>query len=379
MSDALTLQDLVSHVMDVADLSDNQVDVRRATRAAIWGYEQATTRHQWSNYDDQFTAYFNAKYETGTIDIDSAGVVTLTGGTFPSWAALASVYIDDDRAYRVKSRGSDTEVTLENWTGETATGSAYVLRQDRVLMDDDVREVYDVWNETENWSLRVVDVKTFRDYDRPKIYSGSDPYVVTFRTVNISGVAKTEMRISPGASNAVEMDVAFMRRPRRPRVLHKSVATVATNAVTLVNPLPLGVSAVGCLVRHGGILPPTADQEFGIQTPSLATSEGVVTAQASTTSLTTSGVPDITSESIVITDVLDIPRHILHPVQLYAEAQMRRIGHNDIRSYQALMAEADEQLRYAMEQDAPYDRRSSRPLLRVDHLDTMQGLYIEES
>lgn len=379
MSGALTLQDLVSHVMDVYDLSENRIDIRRAIRSAVWGYEQATTRHQWQNYDSQFTAYLNDQYDTGTIDVDAAGVVTLTGGTFPSWSELGSIFLDDERAYRVKSRDSDTQVTLETWTGVAETGVTYVLRQDRVLMPDDVRQVYDVWNESEDWSLRVVDQKTFRDYDRPRIYNGSDPVVVTFRGVRSAGAYKTEMRVSPGATTATELDVAYMRRPRRPQVLVMMNATASSEVVTLSSALPVGASVVGSLLRHSGGWAPTADDTFGLQTPNLATFEGEVTVQSSTTSITVPGLGDFTDECIVITDVLDIPPYLLLPTKMYAEAQMARIGSSDFKMYRALQEEADEHLRYAMEQDAPYDRRSTRPVLFVDHLASMQDLYIVES
>ena len=93
MSTAITLQDLVSHVMDVFDLSENHVDVRRAIRSSLWGYEQATTRHQWTTYDSQVTIHLNESYSTGTVSIDGSGVVTLVGGVFPSWAELALVYL----------------------------------------------------------------------------------------------------------------------------------------------------------------------------------------------------------------------------------------------------------------------------------------------
>lgn len=377
MSNAITLQDLVAHVMDTYDLTDNSVDMRRAIRSSLWGYQQATTRHQWTIYDSQTVMYFNEKYETGTISIDSAGVVTLSGGTFPSWAYLGSIYLGEEKSYRVKTRDGDTQVTLENWTGQSETGLTYVLRQDRVLLPDEVRQVYDVWNETEDWSLKILDPNTFRDWDKPTIYSGSDPYAATFRSVLVDGQFKTEFRISPGASAAVELDIAYNRKPKMAKVLATGLASATSEVVTLVSPLPLGPSIVGAILRHGGGKAPTADFSFGIQTPQLATFEGVVSSQASTTQFTVPGITDFSEECIVITDILDIPEYAMLPVQMYSEAQMARIGRGDIRDYRTLMYEADEQLRYAMEQDAPFVRRYGRGVAQVDNLERTP--YVSEN
>lgn len=381
MSEALTLQDVVSHVMDVRDLTENDVDLRRAVRSAVWGFQQATTRHQWSIYDTQFTAFFNGKVDDETISIDSAGVVTKDAGDdWPTWANLASVYIGEERAYRVKTRDSTTQLTLENWTGETESSITYVLRHDRVIIPDDVREVFDVWNESEDWSLRVVDAKTFRNYDRPRIYNGSDPYIVTFRSVLTNGVQQTELRISPGATTDTELDVAYLRRPRKPTILVEKRGSGSSDTVTLDTPLPLGANVVGSLVRlSDNESHATADMPFGILTPNQATFEGIVDSQASTTSLDVSGIGTFTSQPIVITDVLDIPIYLLNAVYMYAEAQMMRVGSNDLRSYRLLMNEADSELRYAMEQDAPIDRRNNQPVLYVDRVASMKDLYVVES
>ena len=371
------LHDLVSHVMDVFDLSDNPVDVRRAVRSCMFGYEVATSRHQWGTYDSQFSAYFNAAYDTGTVSIDTGGNVTLSGGTWPEWSELALVYVNDDRAYRVKDRVSSTVLKLENWTGETETGIKYVLRQDRVIIPEDVREVYDVWQEREDFTLRVVSQREFRDYDRPRIHSGADPYLVTFRSVTINGKHQTEMRVGPAVTTATELDVAYIRRPSMATVLSSKTASASSGVVTLQSPLPVGSSVVGCIVRHAGAVAPTPEFQFGIQSPMAATFEGIVESQTSTSVINVPGIPDFSDESIVISSVLDIPPFLEGAVKLFAEAQMARIGRGDLREYRTLMMEADDMLRYAMEQDAPYKRRGALPNIRVDRLESTS--YIVEA
>lgn len=368
--------------MDVYDLQDTEMDVRRAKRSAIWGFEQAMSRHQWGIYDEQFTAYFNAQDSEGSISINTDGVVTRAAPAWPSWAADGSIYLEEDRAYRVKERSSGTQIVLDNWTGgEQSATTSFALRHDRVTIPRDVREVYDVWQEKEDKSLRLVDVKTFRDYDRPRVYKGSEPSLVTFKNSFKSGKQYTEMQISPGASAAVELDVAYMRRASNPRLLESVTASSSGSVVTLTSALPVGVGLVGSLFRVSGdgTNSPESELGFGINSEQPVTFEGLITEQSSTTQFTCPGVPALSGAKAVITDTLDVPEWVMIPVKSYAEAQMSRIGRGDIREHRTLMFEADEQLRYAMEQDSPFTRRGNMPSLQVDNLERTPYVSEESS
>lgn len=368
----ITLQDLVSHVMDVYDLQETEMDVRRAKRSAIWGFEQAMTRHQWGIYDEQFTAYFNAQDNSGSISISADGVVTRASPAWPEWASDASLYMEDDRAYVVTERLSDTQIQLGNWSGQQQSATTeFSLRHDRITIPRDVREVYDVWQEKEDKSIRLADVRTFRDYDRPRVYKGSEPNLVTFKAMYQGGKQYTQMQISPGATTAVELDVAYMRRPSNPRLMESVTATTSGDTVTLASQLPAGMSAVGSLLRVSGdgTGSPESELGYGISSELHVTFEGIVTEQASQTSLTCPGVPVLSGGKAVLTDTLDVPEWLMIPIKSYAEAQMSRIGRGDLREYRTLMLEADEALRFAMEQDVPFVRRGNLPSLQIDTLE----------
>ena len=202
----LTLQGLVSHVMDVYDLQETNIDLRRAKRSCLWGYEQCMNRHQWSIYDDEFITRLNPQEVDGDINISSSGVVTRLE-PWPEWADLGSLYLDNDTCYRVRSRDSDTQLTLEDWGGEAQLNpGTWALRQTRIIMPYDVLEVYDVWQATDERSVPIADVETFRQYSRP--WSGSDgdePCLVSFRSVLINGKHQTEMRVAPGSTRDIEL------------------------------------------------------------------------------------------------------------------------------------------------------------------------------
>lgn len=65
------------------------------------------------------------EYSTGTVTI-AAGVATLAGGTWPSWAANGTLQLNSN-FYTVNTRDSNTQITLDN-TGVTAVaGTNYTL------------------------------------------------------------------------------------------------------------------------------------------------------------------------------------------------------------------------------------------------------------
>ena len=99
----------------VSDIEDCMSDGLRDVYAA----------HQWSFFKPIEEITTTAPYATGTITVAS-GVVTLTGGTFPSWAAVGVLKIVNDY-YDVNTRDSGTQITLEDTSVTVAAASSYSL------------------------------------------------------------------------------------------------------------------------------------------------------------------------------------------------------------------------------------------------------------
>lgn len=93
--------------------------------------------HQWSFLRPWGTITTNAPYETGTITVVN-GVVTLSGGTFPSWAANGWL-VYDGQYYEVATRDSNSQVTLTDTSSDNDAdaGTTYSLIQYRVDLPDD--------------------------------------------------------------------------------------------------------------------------------------------------------------------------------------------------------------------------------------------------
>lgn len=85
--------------------------------------------YDWSFLHSRQPVTTVAPYTTGTITV-SSGVVTLAGGTWPSWAAVGVLKVTISGViyyYRVSSRDSDSQITLEDTSVDVAAGTSYSL------------------------------------------------------------------------------------------------------------------------------------------------------------------------------------------------------------------------------------------------------------
>lgn len=99
----------------------------------------ASGPHAWSFLRPVTTLSVSAPYSTGTIELTlGSATVTLTDGTWPSWAASGELVVDGI-AYGVASRGGDTSLTLDSaWAlASTGAGHAYSLERSVYDLSDD--------------------------------------------------------------------------------------------------------------------------------------------------------------------------------------------------------------------------------------------------
>lgn len=89
------------------------------------GLRRVYAAHNWSFFRPVTDITTTAPYSTGTVTVAS-GVVTLLGGTFPSWAADGVLKLDNDY-YDVDTRDGNTQITLEDTSVTDAVASSYEL------------------------------------------------------------------------------------------------------------------------------------------------------------------------------------------------------------------------------------------------------------
>jgi len=91
--------------------------------------------HEWSFLKPVATIVTNGPYSTGTIEVVS-GVVTLTTGTFPSWAAEGTLSVANED-YDIATRDSGSQITLVDTSVNISSGTSYVLRHDELALPAD--------------------------------------------------------------------------------------------------------------------------------------------------------------------------------------------------------------------------------------------------
>lgn len=125
--------------------SDQSQDVEDCIKAGLRMFyypppvDGRTTAHEWGFLRPIATLTLSAPYSTGTVAIAS-GVVTLTGGAWPSWAAQGELTLSSGSSsgtcYSVASRDSGTQLTLDDTTLAVSSGATYSLRRPAYTLPD---------------------------------------------------------------------------------------------------------------------------------------------------------------------------------------------------------------------------------------------------
>jgi hypothetical protein len=114
-------------------------------------YMVATSR-EWPWYLSSSGITIRAAYTTGTVAVTSgSAVVTLTSGTWPTWAASAEILMPDGVWYNVLSRDSGTQITLSFvYPGTTVTAGGYTISQYAYSLPTDTRKISQI-TRGQNW------------------------------------------------------------------------------------------------------------------------------------------------------------------------------------------------------------------------------------
>jgi len=159
--------------------SDQEADIADCLND---GLRRVYSAHNWSFLRPIADVTTTAPYVTGTITV-AAGVVTLTGGTFPSWAASGVLKVNN-RYYSVATRDSNTQITLTS-TATVSTAASYQLARPEISLDaafDAVSNDSDLtyYPSAESWyppvrwrhdsAIRLLEGNN-PEFDRPLFYS----------------------------------------------------------------------------------------------------------------------------------------------------------------------------------------------------------------
>ena len=261
-----TYQDMVEHLLDLFDLGETARDRRLAKRAVDEAYRELPQRAHWTFYDRHLSLQTSAPYLTGTIDYDHTGgtnerQVTLTGGTWPTWAKAGRFTIGQLK-YEVDRRVSSTVLTLKdisNPGADVASGTAYQIERIQYELPADFHRLtrcFDTLWQTAIWVATAQDV---RDQAAIVYTTSSYPWRVAIVSTDDT-VGRLALEFTPPPATSRSYDLFYEAMPRalvtekeaRGTVAVTSGSTTATGTSTA-----FASSHVGSIIR----LSPNSTQE----------------------------------------------------------------------------------------------------------------------
>lgn len=331
-----------------------QRDIRTAIHRA---YDELTTIRDWSYYHVHGRIILQAPHDTGSVT--SSGVtVTLTGGTWPSWAATGAYLKVGEEICRVASRTSGSVIVLDSGLSLKAdvTSQPYTLYRTVYPLPADFRNLDEPSDEYNWWSGLYVTPDQAMKLERVSNSSGEPYHWTVIKDPDSTGWAIKVIGYPTGTQT---LDFTYRRTARPIRysgheaALRQGTISRSTAAVT-GSGTAFAAAMVGSILRVGD----TTNVPGPIESLTPWVSEGKITAVGGSTGLTTEDSGTIASSTkYLITDPIDIAPHMHAAMDSACDYWLARIrGTGEDKAFQLYQRD----LRLAMEQDqlAPLSGRS---------------------
>lgn len=369
--DVWTFRDGVDYLLDTHEIDRTGLNERRARMALLKAYRDLPSRAAWNYYARQRILQTVASYSTGTIAFDYTGgaaerLVTLSSGTFPTWAAFGKIIIDSVH-YEVDTYESSTTITLRsdsNPGADVAAGTTYTIYRNTYPLPADFKELISLWDVDQNRELPIVSMPEYHDNAYLEA-TPTDP-----RWASISGsrdyYGGTQLIFGPPPNDIYSYDLLYKAAPRPLAIDEYSTGTVeATSASATITGTntTFPTNCVGSIIRFstsatmptgiaGGL--DDVDNPFAMQ--------GVIKTRSSATSLILEEAASMSisaGSAYVISDPLDIDNGSMLTALLHAaEAEFARLcGRADAMGKESL---ARRSLLEAMEADNKIANRTTR-------------------
>jgi hypothetical protein len=331
-----------------------QRDIRKAIHHA---YDELTTIRDWAYYHVHGRIVLQAPYSEGTVT-SSGSTVTLTGGTWPSWAASGAYLKVGEEITRVASRTSNTVLVLDSSLPfkEDVTDELYTLYRSVYPLPADFRNLDEPSDEYNWWSGLYVTPDQAMKIARVSSATGEPYHWTLIKDPNSAGWAIQVVGYPTGTQT---LDFTYRRTARPIRFSGHEAAvrqgTIARSATAVTGAgTAFSEALVGSVLRVGD----ATNIPGPIESLTPWVSEAKITAVANATGLTTDVSGTVAASTrYLITDPMDIAPHMHAALDSACDYWLARIrGTGEDKAFQ--MYQRD--LRLAMEQDqlAPLSGRS---------------------
>ena len=304
-----TIQDVVENLNDSLGNTVAQGAQRKIYRAIESAYREFADATTWAYLQMHGRITTVAPYSTGTIAYThSTRTVTLSGGTFPTWAAYAILNIGDV-LYRVDSYTDSTHLVLDsnlNPGANVASGTSYTLFRDAYSLPADFRALGELQRPNFLPDLCYVPAARWQKERQVFLQTGTPTaYTVMGDPWNPGRLA---LFFAPAPDIADTYDFVYHRRPRSLSIRDESDGTVAvSNGGSTITGTGTGFTSamIGSIFRMSGN---STSLPGGFSSDNPNVLEGRITAVASTTSMTIAATASASYSSVKfrISDPIDI-------------------------------------------------------------------------
>ncbi len=329
IDDLYTRGDLIAFLVDQDQVTSDRA-LRLLRTACRDAYRSIPKLHDWKYLRRQFVFLTNAPYSTGSIAYThSTRTMTLTDGTWPSWAGSGWVRITNV-SYRVERRVSNSQLILDvdaEPGQDIASGTGYQLFQQDYEIPRNIGQIHRVSSNSGPRELFPIDLSI-----QPSPYIGMAAPGLSqwYATVGLSGdgnIGRRALRLSPPPSDAKNISLQYDARPRDWGLTTTfKTGTVSVTADSTTVTLTDGVwptACSGCLLRMtdpaGMVIEPTSPEG-----DAPAAFAGIVRSRTSDTVVELWNAADASYSGVCFTldDPLDIEPSAMWP-WLRAEARAR--------------------------------------------------------
>jgi len=329
-----TYKDAVDHLMDWSGSSPDPIARRNARQAVQEAMREVANAHRWSFYHTHGRITTVDAYSTGTVEYDHTGganerQLTLTTGTWPTWAQYGTVRIANV-PYAVSQRISGSILQLEeesNPGADVASGTEYTI----------FREAYPLPPRFLALISHIYDVSLARiiDFVDPRVWISDRRFSVTSAPFGYTIMGSRQLHgqeaiwFGPPPLDARNYDCAYLRAAR-PLVTEE----YSTGTVSCAGTTTLTGSGTTWTSLHKGAVVRLSSSSRTAPTNGVgdnpAVEERVVTAVGSATSITVDSAFSSTLSGVkyIISDPVDIDLDVMLNYFLRtAEKAMGRFRH----------------------------------------------------
>ena len=363
--DSLTLySDMLDYITALTDGGARTKDLRMYKEAILGAYRETTMACEWSYYIGEGRVDLVANYSTGTIAYDHTGgsserMVTLSGGTWPTWIQYGRIRISDV-VYEVDTRVSGTVITLtesSNPGADIAAGTSYQCYRSGYPLPTDMWRIYDVGVEKNNWVTYYISPTEWQQRER-YLNSGGQTWAWTIMKDPDSD-GRWALFVDPYPTEAEPLMFMYRRKPRTLRWTGTEVtarssssqtATASNGASTITTSSALPSSMVGSIIR----LSDTTVHPTGLAGINPYYEQHKITGISSTTVTIDGTIQHASGYSgkyFVVSDPIDMSESLIEAFKAEVEFRLARLA-NDQRDISNARAIADRQIRQALEAES---------------------------